>query len=45
VASIFSEIVIDAADPKVVAHFWGDVLGWPVIEDERGLCWTSATGD
>ena len=37
--------VIDAKDPKVVAHFWGDVLGWPVIEDERGLCWTSATGD
>ncbi len=37
--------VIDAKDPKVVAHFWGDVLGWPVIEDEQGLCWTSATGD
>jgi len=44
-ASILSELVIDTKDPKLVAHFWGDVLGWPVIEDERGLCWTSATGD
>jgi len=44
-ASILSELVIDTKDPKLVAHFWGDVLDWPVIEDERGLCWTSATGD
>jgi len=44
-ASILSEIAIDAKDPKLVAHFWGDVLGWPVIEDESGLCWTSATGN
>jgi hypothetical protein len=21
------------------------VLGWPVVEDERGYAWTSATGD
>ena len=44
-ASILTEVIIDANDPKLVAHFWGEVLGWPVIEDERGLCWTSATGD
>ncbi len=44
-ASVLTEIIIDALDPKIVAHFWGDVLGWPVVEDERGLCWTSASGD
>jgi hypothetical protein len=44
-ASVLTEIIVDAKDPKVIAHFWGDVLGWPVVEDERGLCWTSATGD
>ena len=44
-ASILREIVIDCRDPGRVARFWSDVLGWPVVEDPRGLCWLSSTGD
>src|SRR5262249_36334108 len=44
-ASIFSEIIIDAKDPKVVAQFWSDVLDWPVSENESGVWWISATGE
>jgi len=45
VASVLSEIIVDSNDPKQLATFWGNVLGWPVVEDPRGLCWISATGD
>jgi hypothetical protein len=44
-ASVFSEIIIDSQDPKPLATFWGNVLGWPVVDDPRGLCWISETGD
>src|SRR5262245_56314591 len=44
-ASILSEIGIDATDPSVVAHFWRDVRGWPVKDAEGGVWWTSATGE
>jgi predicted enzyme related to lactoylglutathione lyase len=45
VAAHLTEISIDAGDPRALARFWGDVLGWPVTDDERGLSWISATGD
>jgi predicted enzyme related to lactoylglutathione lyase len=44
-ASVLREVNIDCHDPDVVAEFWGKVLGWPVIHDDRGLCWMSATGE
>ncbi len=43
-ASVFTEVVIDCENPGRVANFWGAVLDWPVIEDERGFIWTSSTG-
>jgi len=27
---VFSELVIDAADPELLARFWSEVLGWPI---------------
>jgi predicted enzyme related to lactoylglutathione lyase len=44
-AAQLTEIIIDAADPRALARFWGDVLGWPVVDDDRGLSWISASGD
>jgi predicted enzyme related to lactoylglutathione lyase len=45
VAARLSEISIDAHDPRALARFWGDVLGWPVTDDDRGLSWISESGD
>jgi predicted enzyme related to lactoylglutathione lyase len=45
VASVLTEIVVDCGDPARLARFWADVLGWPLTEDDRGLCWLSSTGD
>jgi predicted enzyme related to lactoylglutathione lyase len=39
------EIVVDSEDPGTLARFWGEVLGWPVTDEERGFSWISATGD
>jgi hypothetical protein len=44
-ASIFTEVIIDSHDPARLAEFWGEVLGWPVVSEDRGLCWISATGE
>ena len=44
-AAQLTEIVIDADDPPTLARFWGQVLGWPVVDEERGLSWISASGD
>ena len=44
-AARLTEISIDARDPRALARFWGEVLGWPVTDDERGLSWISETGD
>ena len=38
-------MVVDCQDPGRLARFWGDALGWPVVEDERGYCWLSSTGE
>ena len=43
-ASVLTEIVIDCEQPERVARFWGDVLGWPVVADDHGYFWSSATG-
>jgi predicted enzyme related to lactoylglutathione lyase len=44
-AARLTEIAIDAGDPARLARFWGQVLGWPVIDDDRGYSWISASGD
>jgi catechol 2,3-dioxygenase-like lactoylglutathione lyase family enzyme len=44
-ASVLREIVIDCQDPHRVARFWADVLGWPMVEEERGFYWLSSTGE
>jgi len=43
VAALLREIIVDCNDPRVVADFWGHVLGWTVQEDD-GLLWMSASG-
>jgi predicted enzyme related to lactoylglutathione lyase len=40
-----TEIIVDSRDPRGLARFWGEVLGWPVTDDDRGLSWISASGD
>ena len=44
VASVINELVIDCADPDLVAEFWSGVLGWRVQRDSDGLVWMSASG-
>src|SRR5919204_1527768 len=43
--SVLREVIIDCQDPQRVGRFWSDVLGWPLVDDERGFCWASSTGD
>ena len=33
-ASTFTELIVDAADPRGLADFWCAVLGWQVTEDD-----------
>ncbi len=42
--SLLVEICVDCRDPGALARWWGEVLGWPVVEDPRGFRWISATG-
>ncbi len=44
-ASLLREVVIDCRDPRRLARFWADVLGWPVVDDESGYSWLSSTGE
>jgi predicted enzyme related to lactoylglutathione lyase len=44
-AAQLTEICIDTTDPASLARFWGQVLGWPVVDEESGLSWISASGD
>jgi hypothetical protein len=41
--SLLREIVIDCSDPRRVAGFWGQVLGWDV-QEEGEVLWMSASG-
>jgi len=43
VAALLREIIVDCNDTRVVADFWGHVLGWAVQEDD-GLLWMSESG-
>jgi predicted enzyme related to lactoylglutathione lyase len=43
--SALIEVVIDCRDPRRVAGFWADVLGWHLTEEPEGFCWLSATGE
>jgi len=45
VAARLTEIVVDSTDPRLLARFWGEVLGWPVTDEDRGFSWISASGD
>jgi catechol 2,3-dioxygenase-like lactoylglutathione lyase family enzyme len=42
--SLLIEIVVDCRDPATLARWWGEVLGWPVVDDPRGITWISASG-
>jgi len=42
--SVLREIAVDCADPRRLASFWADVLGWPFVEDPRGYYWLASTG-
>lgn len=33
-ANRFTELIVDAYDPKAQARFWAEVLGWPATEHE-----------
>jgi catechol 2,3-dioxygenase-like lactoylglutathione lyase family enzyme len=37
VASRFTELIVDAADPSRLADFWRAVLGWEVLDEEDGV--------
>lgn len=43
-AAMLREIVIDCGEPRLVADFWGQVLGWSV-QEHRGVLWMSGSGD
>ena len=36
-SSRIAAIAIDAAQPRLVADFWCDVLGWRILEEEDGV--------
>ena len=44
-ASVLREVVVDCEHPDLVARFWGDVLGWPVVDSGSGFYWLSSTGE
>jgi predicted enzyme related to lactoylglutathione lyase len=41
--AVLREVNIDCNDPRRVAEFWGEVLGWDVQEND-GLFWMSESG-
>jgi len=44
-ASTFTELIVDATDPRGLADFWCAVLGWNVTEDdEEGVEIAAAAG-
>ena len=43
-AAVLREIIIDCNDPRLLAGFWSQVLGWKV-QDHRGVLWMSQSGD
>ena len=45
--AVLREIIIDCNDPRRVADFWAQVLGWTVQDDEDGggVVWMSESGE
>ena len=43
-ASFILNITFDCADPRALARFWGQVTGWPVVEEPRPGHEESAVG-
>ena len=43
-AAVLREIIIDCNDPRPVAAFWSQVLGWRV-QEHHGVLWMSESGD
>ena len=43
-SSIIYNITFDCADPRALARFWGQVTGWPVIEEPQPGYEESAVG-
>ena len=41
--AVLREIVLDCTDPRRVADFWSQVLGWEV-QEEDGVLWMSESG-
>ena len=44
-SSIILNITFDCADPRALARFWGQVTGWPVIEEPSPGYEESAVGE
>jgi catechol 2,3-dioxygenase-like lactoylglutathione lyase family enzyme len=34
---VMSQLCVDAQDPRALAEWWSQVLGWPVVEDDGEL--------
>jgi glyoxalase superfamily protein len=43
-AAVLREIIIDCTDPRAVAAFWAQALGWSVQESD-GVLWMSQSGE
>jgi hypothetical protein len=43
-AAVLREIIIDCNDPRLIAEFWGQVLGWK-LQEHKGVLWMSESGD
>jgi Glyoxalase-like domain len=44
VSSTIINVTFDCADPRALARFWGQVTGWPVIEEPQPGYEESAVG-
>lgn len=40
----FTELIVDARDPHLLARFWGGVLGWEVGESKDEIAWLKPPG-
>jgi len=43
-AAVLREIIIDCTDPRAVAAFWAQVLGWSV-QESGDVLWMSESGE
>jgi predicted enzyme related to lactoylglutathione lyase len=41
--AVLREIIVDCNDPRRVADFWAQVLGW-TVQDNEGVLWMSESG-